>query len=356
MSLSSSSSRRCLALLLAPALLAQAPDRSDWAARLATLEKIMDRFYRGESQEAARQRVNAMVDACNAQTEQLTREAEAARAQADQALAPARAAAAQLQARDQELGAPPDRSDQAAVRRYNDRVDARNMLATRVNELQAQARSTVTACNAVTRRIEADLARARDQATAATLAVNARGEDYAAFRAADRDMAFFGQVNRLLADLRLALRRQEDPALAGALAKVRGLRRELANWAAAREAAQSNGLVLVLALVDDEPCCFIVDTGAQQVCLPPEIIDALALTASLGQESDLILAGGQKVRGRPITLPRVAASGHAATGIAGMVIPPSEVGVDGLLGQSFLKHFLYTIDTRQSSPLILVPK
>jgi len=121
----------------------------------------------------------------------------------------------------------------------------------------------------------------------------------------------------------------------------------------ARQAAQDNGLVLVQATVLDEPCCFIVDTGAQQVCLPEELIAAIGLTASLGEASTMILAGGQKLRGRAITLPRLATSGMTARDVPGTAIPPSEVGIDGLLGQTFLRHFTYTIDDRN---LFLTPK
>jgi clan AA aspartic protease (TIGR02281 family) len=137
---------------------------------------------------------------------------------------------------------------------------------------------------------------------------------------------------------------------------VRGIRRELARWAGARQDAQDNGLVLVDAMVGDEPCCFIVDTGAQQVCLPAELIAALGLTGSLGEESTLTLAGGQKLRGRSITLPRLEVEGRVATAVSGSAVPASEVGVDGLLGQSFLKHFVYTIDEARPGKLVLVPR
>jgi clan AA aspartic protease (TIGR02281 family) len=137
---------------------------------------------------------------------------------------------------------------------------------------------------------------------------------------------------------------------------VRGCRRELARWAGERQDAQDNGLVLVDAMVGDEPCCFIVDTGAQRVCLPAELIAALGLTGSLGEETTLTLAGGQKLRGRTIVLPRLAVGDKAATAVAGSAVPASEVGIDGLLGQSFLKHFVYTIDEARPGKLILAPR
>lgn len=69
-------SPRCwLILFLAPALLAQAPDRNGFTARLASIQTVMDRFFRGESLEAAHKRVNAQVDAFNAQVKRTELEA-----------------------------------------------------------------------------------------------------------------------------------------------------------------------------------------------------------------------------------------------------------------------------------------
>ena len=98
----------------------------------------------------------------------------------------------------------------------------------------------------------------------------------------------------ILAELREACRSRPDPDLLAALGQVRGCRRELARWAGEREEAQDNGLVLVDAVVGDEPCCFIVDTGAQRVCLPAELIRALGLTGSLGSGKTTLVGLLQK--------------------------------------------------------------
>ena len=347
--------RLCLALALAPALVAQS-GAGAFQPRLAAAESVMARFYRGESTEAGRRRVNAMVERFNALVQQRNDELDAARADADRALAPGRELTAELDAQDRALATPPPPSDPSAVRRYNEQVKARNALVARYNELQAGARQAVGAFNERTRRLDAGVQEARARLDAEQQALKIRADDYEAFHAQDRDVAFYTGVNRLLADLRAACRAHPDPDLLGALDRVRGIRGELARWAAERQAAQDNGLVLVQALVGDEPCCFIVDTGAQLVCLPAELIAALGLTGSLGEESTLILAGGQKLRGRSIVLPRIAVGAMAAAEVAGSAVPASEVGIDGLLGQSFLKHFVYTIDEARPGKLILVPK
>jgi hypothetical protein len=324
--------------------------------RLAAVETVMERFYRGESLEAGHQRVNAMVDRFNAKVQKRNEDLAAAKAQTDRELAPSKELAATLDAQDQALGPAPSGSDPQAMRRYNEQVKARNAVVAHYNQQRAAAQGAVDAYNELSRRLDAGTGQARAQLDAEQQALKARTDDYEAFHRQDRDVAFFTGLNRLLAELRAACRSRPDPDLLAALDKVRGCRRELAHWAAARQATQADGLVLVEARVGDEPCCFIVDTGAQQVCLPVEIIAALGLTGSLGEESTLTLAGGQKLRGRSIMLPRIAVAGMAGIDVAGSAVPASEVGIDGLLGQSFLKHFVYTIDEARPGKLILVPR
>jgi len=347
--------RAGFALVLGVALAAQAPVRSGFPARLAEVEAIMDHFYRGPDPGAERRRVDALVDAFNAQVERRTADQEAARVQSERDRAAARALAAEVEARDRALGPAPAAGTEAA-RLYNERVAARNRLVRDCNAALAAARQAAAPREAALAAQDAELDRARARIAAERQGLKAREEAWEAFRAQGRDAAFFTALNRLLADLRANARTGPEPQVQAALAKVRGCRRELASWAAARQAEQANGLVLVPALVGDEPCCFIVDTGAQLVCLPRELIDALGLAGALGEEAPLVLAGGQKLSGRSITLPRVALAGVAATEVAGTVIPASEVGIDGLLGQSFLKRFVYTVDEARPGKLVLTPR
>jgi predicted aspartyl protease len=336
------------AAVLAPALIAQTAP-ADFHTRLEAIQEVMNRFYRGENLATTRTRVNAEVDAFNAATTKANHEADAARAKAEAAMAAARDAAAQVETMDRALAARENPGDRESIR-------ARNSAVERYNQLQASAQAAVSACNGQIRAIDASLDQARAQVAAHRDALKARSDAYDAFRRQDRDVAFFSAVNGLLADLRQALRQRPDPALQSDLDQVRRCRRELAEWAMTRENGQDDGLVLVLAEVADEVCCFIVDTGAQQVCLPMEIVEALGLGPQLGEVSTMTLAGGQKVSGRALTLPRLAASGQAAADVPACAIPASEVGIDGLLGQTFLKHFAYTIDERRPEKLVLVPR
>ena len=148
--------RFLLPLALAPALLAQGA--GPFQPRVAAVDVVMERFYRGESLEAAGRRVNALVDRFNAKVKARNEELDGLHAEADQALAPARDLEATLKAQDRALGSPPPASDQEAVRQYNERVKTRNALAAQYNQVSEKARQVVEAYNARARTLDAAIA------------------------------------------------------------------------------------------------------------------------------------------------------------------------------------------------------
>lgn len=352
--------RTCAVLVAAPALLAQA----DFPGRLGNVEAILDRHFRGESLERAQTRVNALVDAYNALLDAYNAEVKArnramedAQAQEPRELGPSPRLEAALKAHDAAFAPPLPGAGAEALAAHQARLRLRNAIEGQYGDLRALTHlRTVGARSARLFLLDAALDQDRKALEVEQRDLQARRDEDEAFSARGGDLAFFCGVNQLLADIRAACRLGPDPGNRAALDQIRKIRQELARWAADRQATQPNGLVLVTALVGDEPCCFIVDTGAQVVCLPSELIEALGLTGTLGEEVTHTLAGGQKTRGRSLTFPRVAAAGMAAAEVAGSVLPASEVGIDGLLGQSFLKRFVYTIDEGRPGKLILAER
>lgn len=314
----------------------------------------MARFYRGESLEAARKRVNAQVDAFNERVNHWNERLDRAKDEAERVGAPLVDLEAQVAAVDRQLAARPDPGDTEAVRRFNRLLTERNALVGRYNALASKAKEAADAYDALAQQSRGELERDREGLKVQQRILESRAAALDAFQKDGRDVVFFQGINRLLADLRQQQRSRPGESLSRQLEQVRGLRRELARWAVAQQAAQENGLVLVEALVGDEPCCFIVDTGAQRVCLSTELIVAIGCQELLGKESTLILAGGQKIRGRQIDFPSITVNGLQEGTVAGSAVPVSEVGVDGLLGQSFLRRFVYTVDGRSAEPLRLV--
>lgn len=324
-------------------------------ARLAAAEHIMTRFYRGEPLDLLRQRIGAEVEAFNAQLKARQAEVDRARLQAERDLKPVQERLGQVAELDRELEAAGPPAGKEAVEKHNAKLGHRNRLAEEAAGLNEVARRSAETYNTLVQQRQAETEQDRSRMRAAHAEARLRLETYDAFRAKGEDAHFFRGLNGLLADLNLGLRAGQV-ALKGPLEKVRALRRELARWAQGQQARQEHGLVLVEAMIGDEPCCFMVDTGAQLICLSAEVIEALGLSGGLGEEKTLILAGGQRIQGRGLELPSITVAGVTEAKVAASAVPVSDVGIDGLLGQSFLKRFVYTIDERKPEKLILVRK
>ena len=320
-------------------------------ARISTLEGVVGRYYRGEPLDEARARSNREIEAFNARTKSRYEEVEAARKRMEESLAPAREAYVLLQAADRAVAAIPPGSDQDEMKR---KVEARNALAARVNALNAQGQPSADAYGALAKRVKEEVELERKRILGAQEALDARLAAFEAFGKGGQDVDFFISVNRLLMELRHSLRAEPGrPGLQEGLKRVRALRRELATWAMAAQARQPNGLVLVEARIGDEPCWLVVDTGATNTVIAPEIAEATGIGSAAGAEDSLTGVGGLWLKARAIRIPRLEAGGQSRESVAASAVRPWAVGIDGLLGQSFLKAFVMTLDERSPAKLIL---
>lgn len=337
-----------LAALMTLGLGAQVPFES----RIADLEKVMEHHFRGPRPDLAREKSNRDIEAFNARTKAVNAELAEARARMEKALAPGQEAYAGLQKLDAELkSALPSGEDKEGTARYAARIEARNALARKVNDLNAAGQKAVEDYNAQALRSKAALDAERTRILAEQEAVNAKVADFEAFVKSGEDVTFFVRVNRLLADLKKSGR----PEDAAALAKVRALRRELGAWALAGQAANPKGLVVVEAQVGDEPCWLIVDSGATDTVLSQELAEAAGSSAP-GESVSLVVVGGLRLQGRQFRIPKLTVAGQTRTEVSASAVRPADVGIDGLLGQSFLKAFVYTIDERSPGKLLLKPR
>ena len=101
---------------------------------------------------------------------------------------------------------------------------------------------------------------------------------------------------------------------------------------------------------------FLVDTGATITTIHPAMIGALGLSENLGKEESYRLAGGIRKNAREVTIPSISVSGKSAVNVKAAVLNPSDIGIDGLLGHSFLNHFDYRIEKKEKPELILKKK
>lgn len=338
------------ATMAATALVAQ----GTFESRLAELESLKDRYFRGPGAEALRERSNAEIEAFNQRTKQVNAELGEARAAMEKALEPGRSAYAELEKADAELKAMklPSGEDREGTARYAARIEARNALARKVNELNGAGQKVVDDFNARAARAKADLEAERTRVLAEQAQVNAKVEAFEAWAKRGEDVTFFIRVNHLLADVRIAQRKVDRPELATLLVRVRALRRELAEWAIAGQALNPKGLVVVEAVLEDEPVWLIVDTGATDTVIGPELADAVGI-GTVSESVSLTVVGGLRLQGRQFRIPQLQVAGHTARDVSASAIRPAEVGLDGLLGQSFLKRFVVTLDPGAHEPLSL---
>ncbi|HJW33046.1 MAG TPA: retroviral-like aspartic protease family protein [Holophagaceae bacterium] len=338
-----------IALITVPALAIQAPTL---ATRVAEAEATVARHFRGESLEKARARVVAEIAAFNAENAALKAALETGKAELEGKLAPLRAMEAQLEEMDRRLKPLPTATEgrnSPAELKYVAQMKERNALAAKYTALQGATQPQLEAYNAKMKASNESMVTRRAVVMEAQKQLNARIDAWGAFQKNGGDVTFYNGLSRLLGDCLKA----SDSA---SLARVRTLRRELFAWAMARAAAEPFGPVLVEVQIGGETCCLMVDTGAMRTSLSPELVGALGLSDRLGEEASFVLAGGVRLRGRMVDLPSVSVGGVAAKAVPAVTIAASEVGIDGLLGQSFLKGFTYTVDEGKPEKLLLQPR
>lgn len=321
--------------------------------RFAEIESVLNQHFRGPRLDEARERSNREIDAYNARSKALNAELAEARTRLELAQAPGKAAYEGLQKVDADLKASiPDGADKEGNVRYRARIAERNLLADKVKALSAEGQRALEAYNAFATRTKGELEAQRARVLAEQGALDRRAAGYESFVKSGGDIACFVRVNRLLADIRAALRKAETPSLLASFARVRAIRRELGAWAMAGQALNPKGLVIVEALVGDEACWLIVDSGATETILSPEVAEAAGLGAQ-EETVSLVVVGGLRLQGRRFRIPRLVAAGQSETNVSASAVRPTDLGIDGLLGQSFLKAFVYTIDEGKPGKLFL---
>jgi hypothetical protein len=136
--------------------------------------------------------------------------------------------------------------------------------------------------------------------------------------------------------------------------KVRAMRRDLAMHAIKQQEEAENGLLIVqVTLSQSEQCHMFVDTAASVVTITPELVEVLALSDKIGDEVEVTLAGGIRIKAPQLALPIMTVYGMTAEYIKALVLKESHVGVDGCIGLSFLNRFDYVIEKERPQRLSL---
>ena len=174
----------------------------------------------------------------------------------------------------------------------------------------------------------------------------------------NKDAEFWVDLNRTFLNLHIKRRAGNNNLLLNKqIQKIRNLRKELGTYAINQAKSQENGLVIISGIIcRKEELHFIVDTGANYVSLTPEMVEVLGLNERLGEITDLRLAAGKTAWGQKIVYPYISVLGMEEQDVPGIAIPEKKVGIDGLLGRSFLKRFVVCFDYEQGPKIQLTPK
>ena len=130
------------------------------------------------------------------------------------------------------------------------------------------------------------------------------------------------------------------------------LRREMSSMATdfrqdVVDSLDHSGHVVVQALLNGRvPARLLVDTGASISVLYPSVTDELGLAGApaIGN-TRIVLGDGHTVDARIVRLDSIAVGRTAVRGSAVALVNSPPPGIDGLLGMSFLSHFVVRVDS-----------
>jgi len=326
------------------------PAASVRADDIAKLDSVMDRCFRRDPVAAGNAGISNAVVRFNAWAEQHRQNFETAQAELKQRETAIDQLKSRIEGLDRTLSTPGATAAEVArrnalVAEYNKACDSYNADATAlkaaVSKFHDEGGREQTRIETGRQRLEAELA------------------EYKRWRETRQDLAFFGQVNRLYAKLRPKLSDPgATPGVRSSVARLRAMRRELADWAM-KQHEKEQGLILVRVkvrgAVDSEDCLMVADTGAQTVTIDPNVVEALGLADRVTGEVQAAVAGGLTTKAHEVVIPEITVSGHRAKDVRAVALAAPDVGIDGLLGQSFLSRYAYRMDRNDPRKLILEP-
>ena len=322
------------------------PSSTDVDRAIESFDEILEVFFRGPSRNERVDLVNREVDVFNEWIVHENERIDAERLEVEDYFQSMEQVRLRIEQMDGELGRTPDRGDTSAIRVYNDIVADRNRIVARYTEMSVFYTEMLDSYRLATERFETESDEMRRRVGIRKSAMEEWTDSYDTWIESGGDETFHHGLNRLFAALCTERRSAgRTDRLEEAIDKIRRMRDELGEWSAEQEKRMENGLIILPARMGgSETCWFILDTGASLVSLSPEMVDALGWGDLQGDVVESSVAGGLTVSGRTIEIPKIEMLGVSAEGVDGKVLRESHVGVDGLLGRSFLKQFRLIVE------------
>jgi len=98
---------------------------------------------------------------------------------------------------------------------------------------------------------------------------------------------------------------------------------------------------------------FLVDTGASKMQISRAMAKELKINVNKGEPAMATLAGGTVVGGRVVNIKQVQVGSVKVRNIQAVILDHDQMGLqDGLLGMSFLNHFIFKIDIKRAQLIL----
>lgn len=256
----------------------------------------------------------------------------------------------QIAALDARLRNRPAVNQPQAVATYNQTVKTRNDLVAQYNPQREALNAAIKQYNALVEKNKQQLDTEHKKLTGQQQKLEGLVDDYEEWINGKRGEAFWLDLNRTFARLITesqpgSANRTNSAYVAQMIRQIRQYRKELGTFAQTQAKSQSFGAIIVAAQVNGkEECHLVVDTGASLVTLTPEIAKATGLKDQIGGETNMKLAAGLETKGLRMVIPKMTVLGRFEKDVEGAIIPHSAVGIDGLLGRSFLFRYVVVFD------------
>jgi len=316
--------------------------------RIGRYEQIMDRYFRQNPVTTAQNTYKSAVDKYNALVQAINVRENQRKSEIDKK-------GKALEKLEKQIG---KYDAKLAEKSNNQFIDQRNTLVKRYNRQLKQLENEITQFNEWVKQTNQNIDAEKAKLDKINMALELEIKHYSDWLRLNKDAEFWADLNRTFLNLHRKRRAGNNNLLLNKqIRKIRNLRKELGTYAINQANSQEDGLVIISGLIcRKEEFHFIVDTGANYVSLTPEMVEVLGLKERLGEVTDLRLAAGKTAWGQKIVYPYISVLGMEEQDVPGIAIPEKKVGIDGLLGRSFLNRFVVCFDYEQGPKIQLTSK
>ena len=324
---------------------------------LKELEEIVNTCFREDPIEKINMNLRGSVDEYNHWLARINREYDEKKAELQREFEQIRSLETQLFELEKGIKAlQPKLQDFSSVESHNKLVEEHNSLSERYNRLVRVYEERKTVFNRGTEETNKEIETRRQKLDLIQKAGKEEIEHYLNWLKEQGPERVFLEINQLYFS-RIQKSNQSEKnkrRFEHQIDKIRNLREIIGKHAKNNQELLENGALIVqVELCGVEKSYMAIETGASVVSLTPEMVKILQIEDHVGEEVDVILAGGIRIKAPQLLIPSISYDGHEAKFVKAVILKPTVTGIDGSLGISFLNRFDYKIEGKNPRTLIL---